>query len=89
MSDFELLKKNVSAEKEYKNLYHDLIEQDIFSTDLVDQAYSHKYVKHIYSADELSRLRQMAKNKQWLICIHLRYYDSQVVSYFIFHSSYE
>lgn len=51
---FKLIRENVSANKEYKALYNTFIKQDIFSGDLIDSVYNHKYVRHFYSDEEIT-----------------------------------
>lgn len=57
ISNFQLIRENVSANKEYKALYNDFITQNIFSADLIDSIYSHPYVRHFYSDEEISGFR--------------------------------
>jgi len=57
IDNFQLVRENVGANKDYKTLYNDFIKQDIYSADLVDSVYNHKYIRHFYSNEEVSGFR--------------------------------
>lgn len=57
LDDFQLINQNIGDEKPYKELYKQFKSLPL-PADYLDAAYSTKYARHFYTADELQAFRQ-------------------------------
>lgn len=58
MPGFELVNRNIGAEKAYANKYRSVKEQIVFPRDYLDRCYGSRYATHFYTPEEIARFRQ-------------------------------
>jgi hypothetical protein len=57
INEFSLLASNVGSNKTYNNLYKNFLKRIVLPEDYVNKMYTAKYVRHLYSEEEIEALK--------------------------------